>query len=370
MKLKKLTFLLTLITLSKLQQEASSTEPQILKFLSETKDSNHKEKTKNNNNEIPETSNLNIQNQIQNIKEKKKTLNTNLTLFSSIFLPHKKIITTTATKNKNQPIAIFHGIGDDCNGWMQTWTKYLSAAADTYAKCVESGANKDSEFISTQKQAEKACLLINQDKNFSGNFIIVAFSQGGLIGRHILQQCEMQGKVTKFISLGTPHMGISRVPWAEGPLLLKRILDYAINLVAFIPGINNFYSPLSYLNPPLMHELYRKYGSFLSVLNNEAYDEKFNLKFKSRFENLEKLVLIKFKEDDIVFPKESAWFQRYDENYQLQNLQQNEFYLKDFLGLKALNEAGKVDFFEFQGKHMQLTSEQMDKFVVPALLDE
>lgn len=307
--------------------------------------------------------------QIKFLSESVNEINNQIELQS--YLNLKASDKVDLSKLNNQPIAVFHGVGDNCGGWMSDWTNYFGSVANSYAKCIESGADKVSETTNIITQAQKACQLINQDENYNGNFTIVAFSQGGLIARYILEQCKMKGKVTKLITFGTPHMGISKIPFCNGneQKLYCKFLDSLINIVAFIPFVNNFYTPLSYLNPPLMYDLYRKYGSYLSVINNEAYDQKFFNNNKSRFESLEKLVLIKFREDDIVFPRESAWFQKYNKHLEVQSLEKSEFYQQDFLGLKKLNDAGKVSFVEFRGKHMQLYKDEIDKFVVPVLLE-
>lgn len=44
----------------------------------------------------------------------------------------------------------------------------------------------------------------------------------------------------------------------------------------------------------------------------------------------------------MIHPKETAWFQQWNDNEDLIELQDTEFYKSDYIGLKTLNESGKV----------------------------
>ena len=69
-------------------------------------------------------------------------------------------------------------------------------------------------FNNMETVAETACkhLQANPDFKTAKEFNILGLSQGGLIGRYIIERCEMPGVVRNFVSLGTPHMGIASVP--------------------------------------------------------------------------------------------------------------------------------------------------------------
>ena len=61
-------------------------------------------------------------------------------------------------------------------------------------------------------QSKKVCQSIQNNFHFQGNFSIVSFSQGGLIGRYIIEECEMKGRVKKYIAIGTPQRGVGKIP--------------------------------------------------------------------------------------------------------------------------------------------------------------
>lgn len=281
---------------------------------------------------------------------------------SLIYLEEKKINSTKL------PIIVFHGFNGSCEGDNST-TNYLRNKSKAYTKCLETGEGFNSVFKSIYKQVKLACDEINKDPNLQGDLIIVGFSQGGIIGRFVTEKCKMKGKVKRLITLGTPHMGVERIPRCpENLKLLCNLGEFIIEYIVYIPGIYHIFSPFSFARSPPTENLYRKYNYFLADLNNEKFENENEEENKRKFMQLDKLVLIKFNKDDMVYPKESAWFSKYDKNWELENLEDSQFYKEDYLGLREMNEKGKVEFFSFKGKHMELTNEELDKYVIPSIL--
>jgi hypothetical protein len=62
---------------------------------------------------------------------------------------------------------------------------------------------------------------------------------------------------------------------------------------------------------------YKSSSVFLPALNNEnaqgIVENKFAALKKERFSDLNKVMLIKFEDDTMIYPKETAWFQTLDE---------------------------------------------------------
>jgi hypothetical protein len=85
--------------------------------------------------------------------------------FSVNLFPH-----TSSNLTSNLPIAIFHGISDQCDGWIDESANYVGNTVGSYSRCIESGANSFSVFQSIIKQAEKACEIINSDLHYFGIF--------------------------------------------------------------------------------------------------------------------------------------------------------------------------------------------------------
>jgi palmitoyl-protein thioesterase len=74
-----------------------------------------------------------------------------------------------------------------------------------------------------------------------------------------------------------------------------------------------------------------------------------------------------FSNDTMIFPKETSWFHQYQADGTILPVTETDFYKNDNIGLKVLNEAGKVKFEEFPGDHLQFTDEQVHNIIVPFL---
>ena len=61
----------------------------------------------------------------------------------------------------------------------------------------------------------------------------------------------------------------------------------------------------------------------------------------------------------MIIPKETAWFQFYDEKYNVEGLEDSKFYKEDFIGVRKLNEEGKInfDYSELNLEELLLVSE-------------
>ena len=86
---------------------------------------------------------------------------------------------------------------------------------------------------------------------------------------------------------------------------------------------------------------------------------------------LNKIMLIKGKRDTVITPRESSWFEFYDkEGKEIVKLEDSDFYQKDFIGLKKLNEDGKIIFVEFENEHVLFTMEEYDIYIKNFFLDD
>ena len=103
-------------------------------------------------------------------------------------------------------------------------------------------------------------------------------------------------------------------------------------------------------------EAYLEYSNFLADVNNER--EVKNETYKTNMKRLENFVMYMFEEDTVVIPKQSAWFGGYNETEEKEvKLKDREIYMEDWLGLRWLDERGRLHFERTGGKHMQLDEE-------------
>ena len=260
------------------------------------------------------------------------------------------------------PIAVFHGLGDLCLN--TSFTNYFASKLGVYARCIESGGLFFDFLTSFEYQAEYACNTLKKDKNFHGDFNVIGISQGALIARYIIEKCEMPGRVKRYISIGGPQMGVGKFPHCDTGMICDTV-NYVVDKAVYFRLIQGIVGPAGYFKDVRNYKEYLNYSTFLSDLNNEK--EAKNQSYKDRMLGLERMILIKFTEDTMIIPKETAWFQFYDANGELQKLEDSELYQKDFIGVKTLNEQGKIDFFKFYGDHLDFGTEEIDKYMIPYL---
>ena len=102
-----------------------------------------------------------------------------------------------------------------------------------------------------------------------------------------------------------------------------------------------------------------------SVLLNVNNQKEYDSEAKRRFLLLEKLVLIGFKRDTMISPRESAFFYEYDEDHNLVNMKDTEIYKKDLFGLKTLDESNRIEMHFLDERHCYFSFQNMQDYVVP-----
>ena len=114
----------------------------------------------------------------------------------------------------------------------------------------------------------------------------------------------------------------------------------------------------------LLVDIYMMSGVLGFINNQKEYDSE----AKRRFLLLEKLVLIGFKRDTMISPRESAFFYEYDENHNLVNMIDTEIYKKDLFGLKTLNEEGKIVMHFLDERHCRYSFQNIADYIIPEVM--
>ncbi|XP_010449608.1 PREDICTED: palmitoyl-protein thioesterase 1-like [Camelina sativa] len=267
------------------------------------------------------------------------------------------------------PFILFHGIGDKCSGGVSNFTQLLSNLSGSPGSCLEIGnGENDSWFMPLTKQTSLACEKVKQMKELSQGYNIVAESQGNLVARGLIEFCDNAPPVINYVSLGGPHAGIAAIPkCTSGPLCA--IAEALLKSAIYNDFIQDHLAPSGFVKIPSQISKYLAHSKYLPKLNNERPDEK-NSTFNDRFASLHNLVLVMFQNDTTLIPKETAWFGYYQDGGfdTLLSPQQTKLYKEDWIGLKALDVAGKVKFESVLGDHLVISDEEVEEYVVPYLM--
>ncbi|KAJ5623433.1 hypothetical protein N7490_012038 [Penicillium lividum] len=276
--------------------------------------------------------------------------------------------TPNAGADTQLPLVIWHGLGDDFE------RDGLAAVADlaedinpgTYVHIIrlaETGsADRQATFFgNVSEQIDLVCTQLSTDPILSTAPAINAlgFSQGGQFLRGYVERCN-NPPVYNLVTYGSQHNGISEFQscgmsdWfcnaAEGLLRAGTWADF----------IQSHVVPAQYFRDPEELDAYLEHSNFLADINNER--ELKSEVYKKRLSSLNKLVMYMFENDTVVVPKESAHFA--DVNVTdgtVTALQNRSIYEEDWIGLKVLDQQGKLEFKTVPGEHMRMSDDDLEK---------
>ena len=265
------------------------------------------------------------------------------------------------------PVALIHGFMQSCSHEdMVNLVNFIRHKTSHYSKCIESGGGSVDLSRSFEDQAKEACKIISSDSNFQNDFAIVSISQGGVLARYVIEKCQMKGTVKKFISIGGPLAGTHQLPHC-----LRGVVCHLLNSFAdwfcYKGYVQKTFGPSGYFRVSNHLERYKESKSVLLDVNNQGktYDEN----AKSRFLKLDQLVLIQFKRDTMITPRESAFFNELDEKHNLVDMKDTEIYKKDLFGLKTLEEQGKIIRYLVDDWHCYYSWEDINNYVIPYVIN-
>eukprot|EP01024_Parvocaulis_polyphysoides_P010022 TRINITY_DN13294_c0_g1_i2.p1 TRINITY_DN13294_c0_g1~~TRINITY_DN13294_c0_g1_i2.p1 ORF type:complete len:217 (-),score=8.89 TRINITY_DN13294_c0_g1_i2:102-752(-) len=163
------------------------------------------------------------------------------------------------------------------------------------------------------------------------------------------------------VTFGGQHQGVMNIPGCMAAVNSKeeassilgylcQSMQYLLGLGAYLPYVQSRSIQAQYFKDPFDFVAYIANSIFLAEMNNDKEDK--NEKYASNLATLDKFVMIKFLNDTMVVPKESAWFGYYNGS-ELLTLFEQPIYKEDWIGLKQLNEKNSLVFIEKLGNHRQ-----------------
>eukprot|EP01116_Phalansterium_solitarium_P012938 TRINITY_DN296_c0_g3_i1.p1 TRINITY_DN296_c0_g3~~TRINITY_DN296_c0_g3_i1.p1 ORF type:complete len:300 (+),score=105.22 TRINITY_DN296_c0_g3_i1:94-993(+) len=283
---------------------------------------------------------------------------------------------SVATAYTPRPTVIWHGMGDTCcfNFSMGAIKEQIeSVLPGTYVYSVEIGDSINEDqlhgFIgNVNDQVDFLCSYVKTDSNLKNGFNAVGFSQGSQFLRAYVERCN-DPPVYNLVTMGGQHMGVADLPSCLSPnATICDMVEAVLAFGAYTSLAQHNSVQAQYYHDPLTEAEYIKMSGFLADINNER-DAK-NATYKQNLITLNQLVLFKFTLDTVVVPRESEWFGFYAPGQNSQLLAYNETagYQGDWIGLRTLDEAGKLLFGECPGNHMQFNiSWFTDNVIMPYL---
>nr|XP_032810041.1 palmitoyl-protein thioesterase 1 [Petromyzon marinus] len=272
------------------------------------------------------------------------------------------------------PLVMWHGMGDSCCNPLSLGSvkKMIERKIpNIYVLSLKIGDSvlqdvTNGFFMNVNDQVDLVCQMLRKDPNLQNGYNAMGFSQGGQFLRAVAQRCP-DPPMRNLISVGGQHQGVYGFPKCPGAEY--HLCDYIrklLNKEAYQPQIQKMIVQAEYWHDSLNEELYINNSVFLADINQERV---VNPSYRENLKKLNKFVMVMFNQDQMVEPKESEWFGFYKpgQAVEIYKLQDSALYTEDRLGLKEMDQAGKLVFLSSDTDHLQFTDEWFDENILSYL---
>lgn len=247
-----------------------------------------------------------------------------------------------------------HGINDSCARDISSIKKLLP---DFDVQCVETSRGQIGSLI---HEIEKGCQELEKEiDHLSAGFTLVGMSQGGLIARAIYQTCSVGKYVRRLLTFGSPHNGVALIPHTKPDDWINKMIVPMCYMRLFEHEIG----PCGYMRSLLYFSKYLNSGITLLDINNE---KEINLSYKERIQRLDIFMTMEFEKDTMVQPRTSGTFGFFkDSSYTLfDEMEDQDIFKEDRLGLRHLEESGKLFRCKIPYDHMQFDPIHLQRLLV------
>jgi len=271
------------------------------------------------------------------------------------------------------PVVMWHGMGDTCcnpesMGYIQAVIEGNIPGIYVRSIMLGNSQSQDQEdgFIGVvNNQIASVCEMLAADPKLQGGFNAIGFSQGGQFLRAYVERCN-NPPVHNLITVGGQHQGVYGMPNCPGVnITVCEWIRDLLDLGAYNSWIQNFLVQAQYWQDPLDEKAYLAGNIFLPDINNALPTK--NQTYKNNILKLSNFVMVRFTEDTMVQPIESEWFGFYvpGQDKKVLTLQETPLYQEDWLGLKQLDQQGKLKFLSVVGEHLQFSIQWFNETIIP-----
>jgi len=209
---------------------------------------------------------------------------------------------------------------------------------------------------------------LNDIPELENGFDALGFSQGGQFLRAYVEKYN-QPPVSNLITFGSQHMGVADLPTCRPGDIFCLLARTAARRGVYSSYAQRNLIQAQYFRDHARLPVYYEANDFLTRINGEV-EETRNETYAKNLAGLENLVLVIFDQDKTVVPKESSWFgsyappkedatdmqMRWGEEVVLP-MREQPLYTEDWIGLRKLDQLGRVISLSCEGEHMQISKE-------------
>jgi len=292
-----------------------------------------------------------------------------------------------------RPLVVWHGLGDSHSS--PAMLEFIDLIKDVHPGIFVHSVYIEQNLDSDQKAGFYGNLhdqlkLVSKQlaalDELQGGFDAIGFSQGGQFLRAYVEQYN-NPPANNLITFGSQHMGIADLPLCKPGDFLCQIARNAARSGVYNSWAQQHLIQTQYFRDPDRLPAYYQHNTFLTAINNELPDSR-NQTYYDNLASLSNLVLVLFSADKTVVPKESSWFGSFappaedsakrrnlqigqpcdgdestaanapwDEPKEIIPMRAHPIYTEDWIGLRTLEDDGRLFLETCEGEHMQLSDD-------------
>eukprot|EP00793_Prasinoderma_coloniale_P000439 PRCOL_00005424-RA len=269
-----------------------------------------------------------------------------------------------------------HGLGDAAgSAGMEHYRALAGELLGVYSASVRIGrsdaVDRENSFVMPlDQQIEVFAATVQNDPKLAGGFNAIGYSQGNLVIRGYIQRYN-DPPVRRYVSMHGPHGGVSGFPSCNVSEPFCKYYAEFLGDLAYTRLAQKAIAPANYYRDPARVNAFIKGCTFLADLNQLS---SFNSTYKQNMLSLEKVLLVKATEDEVVQPPVSAYFGydvlAPDGSFEAVDGHTTPVYSNDTLGLSTLEKSGRLSYATTPGAHMHFSELEWRRFVMQTFSDD